>query len=414
MRGALADVKILDFMWVMAGPAATRVLADYGATVVRVESTRRIDTARTLAPYRGGTLGAENSGCFQNLNAGKRMLTLDPTREGGRRVILDLVRWADVVTESFSPGTMRRWGLDWPALRTVKPDLVMLSTCLMGQTGPLATFAGYGNLAAAIAGFSNLGGWPDRPPAGPFSAYTDYVSPRHIAAAILAALEHRRRTGAGQHVDLSQAEASLHFLAPAILDYTVNGRVAGRAGNRDPEHAPHGVYPAAGRTRAAGADEAIDDRWIAIAVTSDAEWQALCAVMERPDLAGDARFADAAGRRAHADALDALVAEWTAPRDAAVLEAALQARAVPAHAVQTSRDLVRDPQLAHRGHFVTVAHPMGGTTVVEGSRFVLSRTPASPPDAAPSYGRDNDVVLREILGYDDEAITALVAEGVLE
>jgi crotonobetainyl-CoA:carnitine CoA-transferase CaiB-like acyl-CoA transferase len=400
---ALADVKVLDFMWVMAGPAATRVLADYGATVVRVESTRRIDTARTLAPYRGGALGPENSGCFQNLNAGKRMLTLDPTRDAGRRVVLDLVRWADVVTESFAPGTMARWGLDYPALAAVKPDLVMLSTCLMGQTGPLARFAGYGNLAAAISGFSNLGGWPDRAPAGPFSAYTDYVSPRFIAIAILAALDHRRRTGEGQYVDLAQAEASLHFLAPALLDYEVNGRVAGRIGNRDPAHAPHGVYPAAG-----------EDRWIAIAVTTDDEWAALCAVMDRPELADDPRLRDAAGRRAHADWLDDVVAAWTAPRDAASVEAALQARAVPAHVVQTSRDLVRDPQLLHRGHFVSVAHPMGGTTVIEGSRFALSRTSAAFPESAPSFGGDNELVLREILGYDDDAITALVEAGALE
>jgi crotonobetainyl-CoA:carnitine CoA-transferase CaiB-like acyl-CoA transferase len=403
MSGALADVKVLDFMWVMAGPAATRVLADYGATVVRVESTLRIDTARTLAPYRGGVLGPENSGCFQNLNAGKRMLTLDPTRDAGRRVVLDLVRWADVVTESFAPGTMTRWGLDYPALAAVKPGIVMLSTCLMGQTGPLARFAGYGNLAAAISGFSNLGGWPDRAPAGPFSAYTDYVSPRFIAIAILAALDHRRRTGEGQYVDLAQAEASLHFLAPAILDYEVNGRVAGRVGNRDPEHAPHGIYPTAG-----------EDRWVAIAVTTDVEWQALCAVMERVDLAGDPRFAHAGGRRAHADLLDDTIGTWTAARDGTAIEAVLQARAVPAHVVQTSRDLVRDPQLTHRGHFVTVAHPMGGTTVVEGSRFVLSRTPAELPDAAPSYGCDNESVLREVLGYDDDAITALVEAGALE
>jgi crotonobetainyl-CoA:carnitine CoA-transferase CaiB-like acyl-CoA transferase len=403
MDAALADVKVLDFMWVMAGPAATRVLADYGATVVRVESTRRMDTARTLAPYRGGTLGPENSGCFQNLNVGKRMLTVDPTRERGKRLVLDLVRWADVVTESFSPGTMRRWGLDYETLSALKPDLVMLSTCLMGQSGPLATFAGYGNLAAAISGFSNLGGWPDRPPAGPFSAYTDYVSPRYIAIAILAALDHRRRTGQGQYVDLSQAEASLHFLAPAILDYTVNGRVAARIGNRDPDHAPHGVYPTAG-----------DDRWIAIAVTSDPAWRALCDAMTRPDLAADPRLGDAAGRRAHAGELDAIVAAWTQIRDGAAIEAALQGRGVPAHVVQTSRDLVRDPQLAHRRHLVPVEHPMGGTTTVEGSRFVLSRTPASIEGPAPSYGRDNDAILREILGYDDDAITALVADGALE
>jgi crotonobetainyl-CoA:carnitine CoA-transferase CaiB-like acyl-CoA transferase len=400
MQAALADVKVLDFMWVMAGPAATRMLADYGATVVRVESTRRIDTARTLAPYRGGKLGTENSGCFQNLNAGKRLVTLDPTNDAGRRVVLELVRWADVVTESFSPGTMRRFGLDYETLRAEKPDLVMLSTCLMG---PLATFAGYGNLAAAISGFSNLGGWPDRPPAGPFSAYTDYVSPRFIAIAILAALDHRRRTGEGQYIDCSQAEASLHFLAPALLDATVNGRVAGRVGNRDPDHAPHGVYAARG-----------DDRWIAIAVTSDDAWRALCDAMARPDLAADGRFASAAGRVAHATVLDDVVAAWTATRDAAATEADLQALGVAAHVVQTSRDLVRDPQLRARGHFVTVEHPTGGPTVIEGTRFTLSRTPAAYPDRAPSYGLDNERVLRDVLGYDDDAITSLVASGALE
>ncbi len=400
---ALSDVKVLDFMWVMAGPAATRVLADYGATVVRVESTRRIDTARTLAPYRAGVLGPENSGCFQNLNTGKRMVTLDPTRETGREVVLDLVRWADVVTESFAPGTMRRWGLDYETLRAVKPNVVMLSTSLMGQTGPLATFAGYGNLAAAISGFSNLGGWPDRPPAGPFSAYTDYVSPRFIAASILAALDHRRRTGEGQAIDLSQAEASLHFLAPAILDYTVNGRVAGRIGNRDPDHAPHGVYPAAGT-----------DRWVAIAVTTDAEWRALRDAMDRPDLAANATLEGAAGRCAQADALDEAVAGWTASRDAHDVEAILQSRGVPAHVVQDSHDLVRDPQLLHRRHFVQLRHPTDGTSPVEGSRFVLSRTPAEIGGSVPTFGRDNEDVLRSILGYDDDRITALVAAGALE
>jgi crotonobetainyl-CoA:carnitine CoA-transferase CaiB-like acyl-CoA transferase len=399
----LAGVKILDLFWVMAGPAATRVLADYGATVVRVESSLRIDTARTLAPFRDGIHGAERSGCFQNLNAGKRMLTLDVGRPEGRAVLLDLVRWADVVTESFAPAVKARLGIDYATLAGVKPDVVMVSSCLMGQTGPLADLAGYGNLASAIAGFSNLGGWPDRPPSGPFSAYTDYVSPRFIAAAILAALEHRRRTGRGQHIDCAQAEASLHFLGPALLDYTVNGRVAGRVGNRDPDMAPHGVFPAAG-----------DDRWVAIAARDDADWRALCAAMARDDLADDARFATTAARLAHQDPLEAIVGAWTASRDAPAVEALLQARGVPASAVQTSADLVRDPQLLHRGHFVRLAHPELGETVVEGSRLHLSRTPARTGGAAPTYGCDNDHVLREILGYDDERITALVTAGALE
>jgi crotonobetainyl-CoA:carnitine CoA-transferase CaiB-like acyl-CoA transferase len=308
-----------------------------------------------------------------------------------------------VVCESFSPKAMRAWELDYDNLRRVKPDVVMLSSCLMGQTGPLAYYAGYGTLAAAISGFSNLGGWPDRPPAGPVNAYTDYVSPCFIAASILAALDHRRRTGEGQHIDLSQAEASLHFLGPALLDYTVNGRVQGRVGNRDRDLAPHGVYPAAG-----------DDRWVAIAVADEAGWRALCDVMERPALADDPRFAAAEGRRVHAEALDALVGEWTARHAPGVIEAALQARGVASHVVQTSADCARDPQLLHRGHFVPLEHPLDGTAIVEGSRFRLSRTPARVGGPAPTFGRDTDWVLRTLLGYDDERITALVAAGVLE
>src|SRR5713101_665781 len=242
----LQNVKICDFMWVMAGPASTRILADYGATVVRVESPTRIDTARTLQPYLDNKLGPDSSGLFANCNAGKFGISLDLANPNSREVAHDLVRWADVVTESFSPKAMRGWGFDYESLRKVNPKIIMLSSCLMGQTGPLAKIAGFGNLAAAISGFANLTGWPDRPPAGPFGAYTDYVSPRFTAMAILAALDHRRRTGQGQYIDQSQGEAALHFLGPALLDYTANDRVQKARGNRDPQIAPHGVYPAAG------------------------------------------------------------------------------------------------------------------------------------------------------------------------
>jgi benzylsuccinate CoA-transferase BbsF subunit len=399
---ALGDVRVLDFMWVMAGPTATRVLADYGATIVRVESTRRLDTARTLAPYIGAQPGPENSGVFHNLNIGKHMLTLDPTTPEGRAVVLDLVAWADVVTEAFSPGTMARWALDYETLAAVKPDLIMLSTSLMGQTGPLARFAGYGNLAAAISGFSNLGGWPDRPPAGPFSAYTDYVSPRFVAVAILAALEHRRRTGEGQHIDLSQTEAALHFLGPAFLDFAVNGRAPHRVGNRDPQAVPHGAYPTVE-----------DDGWVAIAVTNDAEWRALAVLMDQPTLADDPRFATLEGRLTHVDRLESMVAEWTRTQDRHGCAERLQEVGVPASPVQTSRDLCHDPQLLHRGHFVRVPHLTHGTTVVEASRFRLSRTPGNIRGPAPTFGQDNDFVLRELLGYDDDRITRLARSGAL-
>ncbi|OGO50564.1 MAG: hypothetical protein A2148_02595 [Chloroflexi bacterium RBG_16_68_14] len=389
-------------MWVMAGPAATRVLADYGAAIVRVESTSSIDTARGLAPFHNGEAGPENSGLFQNMNAGKLGLTLDLTKEEGRAVARDLVRWADIVTESFSPKAMRAWGLDYDSLRRVKPDIIMLSSCLFGQNGPLAMFAGFGTMGAAITGFNSVTGWPDRDPAM-VGAYTDYIAPRFTLAAILAALDYRDRTGRSQYIDFSQAEASLHFLAPTLLDYTVNGRVQSRIGNRDPQMAPHGVYPAAG-----------EDRWVAIAVGSDEQWRSLCDVLGRPEFASDERFSILETRLANQDELANIVSEWTQQREASEAEAALQAHGVPAHAVQNSTEAVRDPQLLHRDHFVRLDHEVHGTTTVEGSRFKLSRTPATIERSAPTFGRDNQYVLETILGYSPERIADLAAAGVLE
>jgi crotonobetainyl-CoA:carnitine CoA-transferase CaiB-like acyl-CoA transferase len=397
----LADVKILDFMWVMAGPAATRILADYGATVIRIESPTRVDTARTLQPFHNGAPGPDASGLFNNCNAGKLGISLDLGNPRSREVVHDLVRWADIVTESFSPKAMRAWAFDYESLRKVKTDLIMLSTCLMGQSGPLARIAGFGNMAAAISGFHNLTGWPDRKPAGPFGAYTDYVAPRFSAMALLAALDHHRRTGEGQYIDQSQAESSLHFLTPAILDYTVNGRVESRAGNTDSRFAPHGVYPACG-----------DDRWVAVVCTTDAQWRALASLMKRDNLRDDPRYATAAARLPRRDELDAMVAEFTRMLEAAEAETMLQAAGVAAHQVQNSAEIFADPQMSHSGHFVQVEHATLGATYVEGPRAKLSRTPAQVRSAAPSVGQHNQLVLEQILGYDEERITDLAAAGV--
>jgi benzylsuccinate CoA-transferase BbsF subunit len=398
----LTDVKICDFMWVMAGPASTRILADYGATVVRIESPARIDTARTLQPYHGNQLGPDSSGLFGNCNAGKLGISLDLRNPASRTVVHDLVRWADVVTESFSPKAMRGWGFGYEALRAVNPAIIMLSSCLMGQTGPLAKIAGFGNMAAAIAGFTNLAGWPDRSPAGVFGAYTDYISPRYTAMAILAALDHRRRTGEGQYIDQSQAECSIHFLGPAILDYTVNGRVDVRAGNSDAAFAPHGVYPAAG-----------EDNWVAIVCRDDEDWRRLCAAMENQELAHDSRYASAEGRLKHREVIDSSIAAWSRKFDRGAIQSRLQSRGVPTHQVQGSADAYADPQFAHRGHFVALDHPRLGKFTVEGPRAKLSRTPAVVRRAAPSLGQDNQHVLENILGYDETRITELVASGAL-
>ena len=401
-EAALSDVKILDLMWVIAGPAATRVLADYGATVVRVESTKSLDSTRVAPPFHNGQPGPESSGPFQNMNAGKLGITLDLERPQGRAIFLDLVRWADVVTESFSGDTMAKWGLGYQALVQVNPDIIMLSTSLMGQSGPLAGYSGYGNQAAAITGFFHLASWPDRAPAGPFAAYTDAIVPWFVVAAILAALEHHRRTGEGQFIDLAQAEAALHFLGPALLDYTANGRVARPQGNRDPQMAPHGVYLSG------------DDEWVAIAVADDPQWGRFCIALDRPELAMDGRFDSLPQRLVNTDVLDAIVSAWTSTRDAEGIQLSLQGTGVPAHIVQNSARLTRDPQLIHRGHFVELDHPIHGTTTVEGSRFRLSATPAQIDRCGPTFGRDNSPVLRDILGYSEETMAEIAAAEVLE
>jgi crotonobetainyl-CoA:carnitine CoA-transferase CaiB-like acyl-CoA transferase len=396
----LAGVKIVDLMWAVAGPTATRVLADHGATIVRVESPTRIDASRTLRPFRGGKASAEGSALFHTLNVGKEMMTLDLASDAGREVFRDLVRWADVLAESFSPQVMGKLGFSYDELARLNPALVVLSTSLMGKTGPLDTYAGYGNMASAWCGFYEVAGWPDRDPAGPWGAYTDFIGARYNAIAVLAALEHRERTGEGQHIDLSQAEASIHFLAPAVLDYQVNGRIARRTGNLDPVLAPHGVYPVRG-----------EERWIAIAVAGDEQWTALCKVLDESPTGED--FDTPAARRARAEPLDAWLARRTAAWSGPELEAGLEAAGVPAALVLNGEDVARDPQLAARGHFIEIPHPEGGTTAIEGPRALLSDSPAIPGRKVPTLGRDNDRILREILRYDEARIAELVIAGAL-
>jgi crotonobetainyl-CoA:carnitine CoA-transferase CaiB-like acyl-CoA transferase len=378
----LAGVNIIDLSWVYAGPLMTRVLADFGATIVKVEGPLRPDAARGGGGALHGDLGHEGSIQFAHFNCGKLGLSLDLNNADARAVLLDLVRWADVLVESYTPGVMAAWGLDYDSLRLVNPELVMMSTSLMGQTGPLSTFAGFGNLAAAIAGFYELTGWPDRSPAGPFLAYTDYVAPRFSLAAVLAALDWRRRSGRGQHLDFSQAEAAIHFLAPAILDHTVNGTHPTRQGNRDVFLTPHGVYPCAG-----------EDRWAAIVCETDEQRRAL-----EGEIGG---------------LTDDDISTWTATRDIAEVEKTLQALGVPVHGVQNSAECWTDPQLQHRRHFLTVDHPVHGTCVVEGPRFELSRTPGVVRRTGPMLGEHNDVVLRQLLGYGDDRITQLAIAGAL-
>jgi crotonobetainyl-CoA:carnitine CoA-transferase CaiB-like acyl-CoA transferase len=396
----LGDLKVLDLAWVVAGPAIGRSLADYGATVVRVESSVRIETARLMGPFPGGARDPQRSALYETYNTGKLGLVLDLGQEAARQVVRDLALWADVLVESFAPGQMARWGLSPEVLRQANPRLIGVSTSLMGQTGPFASFAGYGNVGAAVAGYQNLVGHEGALPIGPFGPYTDFVGPRFGLVALLAALEHRRRTGEGCWLDVSQAEAGIQFLGAEVAQGAATGRYPTSKGNRDAHFSPHGVYRCAG-----------EDAWVAIVARTDDEWRRLAAL-----IGGEAQnpaFETLEGRKADEDRLDALVEPWTRPQTADEVELALQAIGVPAHRASTSADLVADPQLEARGHFVRLAHPLGGESVVDASRYRLSETPAAYERAAPHFGRDAQAVLGGILGYGEDRIRNLESAGVL-
>jgi crotonobetainyl-CoA:carnitine CoA-transferase CaiB-like acyl-CoA transferase len=395
---ALQSLKVLDFTWVVAGPLTTRLLADHGATVVRIESEKRLDAVRGGGPFLAGKTGVNDSAGWHNYGAGKHSLQLDIGHADAKAVVFDLVRWADLVIESFTPGVFAALGFGYDVLRELNPAVVLCSTSLMGQTGPYAQFSGFGNLAAALTGFYEITGWPDRAPAGPFLAYTDYIAPRFAALAALSAVDHARRTGEGQYVDIAQGEAALHLLAPALLDWSVNSRVVTRRGNDDATLVPHGVYPAAG-----------EDRWVAIACQDDDGWRRLAALVGRDDVADLATDE----RRDRQIEIDGIVGAWTCQHAPEVIQDRLQAAGVAAHDVQNSTQCVHDSQLAHRRHFRLVPHPHHGETFVEGPNGAYSRTAPYPSWAGPTVGQHTDVVLRDILRYDDDRITDLVISGAI-
>jgi crotonobetainyl-CoA:carnitine CoA-transferase CaiB-like acyl-CoA transferase len=386
-------LKVLDLFWVLAGPGATRVLADYGATVVHVESSQHVDTLRVIPPYQFANPHPEGAGGFQSANANKLGVTIDMHTPEGRDLILELVRWADVVTSSFAPGVLDGLGLGWETIHAENPRAILLESCLMGQTGPWRSFTGFGNLAASVSGYMTLAAEPGGLPSGPWAAYTDFIAVRYNTLALFAAIDEQRRTGRGQRIDQAQVESALHFSAPGVLDFTVNGRALCARANEDESYFPHGVFACAGK-----------DRWVAIAVRDERDWRELCAELERPDLSGS---------RDDRAAANEAVAAWCREREAGAIERALQARGIPAHEVLDTAGLYACPQMQHRGHWIEAEHSIYQTTFIESGRVKLSALQPLRPKAAIHFGRDNAYVLQEILGYGAERIAALAEKGVL-
>ena len=398
-QAPLAGLKVLDLSWVAAAPLATRILAYWGATVVRVESSHRPCLARQSLGHRDDIPDQENGITWHAANAGKYGLALDLSKPESRAVIEDLARWADVAIEAFTPGTAATLGFGYEDLHRLNPAIILLSSCMMGQDGPWRDFAGFGNLAASVAGFFDVTGWADRPPAGPYLAYTDYTSPRFTLCALLAALDHRARTGEGQYLDFAQMEAATHFLAPALVDAQTSGTALSRHGNDEPGVAPHGVYRCHG-----------EDHWIAVECHDDDAWRSLAIEIRREDLAGldrDERWE----RRAE---LDALLTAWTSRQDATGLQVRLQAHGITAHQVQNTGECANDPQLAHRGHFRWRPQPFARQALVDFPPYTLSRSPGGYAWAGPTYGQHVHEVLHDLLGYDDDRIAELAIAEALE
>ena len=396
-------LRVLDFCWVAIGPLTTRYLADHGATVVRVESHRRVEVLRTASPFVDGVPGGvDRSGYFANYNSNKLGVSIDFSNPEARDIIHRLVRWADVVTENFSPGTLERYGYGYEDLKRINPEIVMLSASMLGRGGPFDRQAGFGPMLGSLAGFVHHCGWPDRTPVPPYGAYTDFFLARFAATALIAALDYRERTGQGQHLDLSQLEAALHVLAPALLDYSANGREQARNGNRSPSAAPHAVFPCRE-----------PDTWCAIAIETDEQWQALVSAMGNPEWAQGERFGALERRKEHEEELDRYVSGWTRNFEPVPLMEMLQGVGVPAGAVNSCEGLFSDKQLAHRGHYVWMDHPEMGRHPFDGTEFVGSRTPALYKSPSPLLGQHNEYVLKEVLGMTDEEISEVAASGVL-
>ena len=408
-----SGIRVLDFTWVGVGPITTKHLADFGADVIRIESVSRPDVLRGNPPYKGGETGFNRSQFPASYNTSKRGLGLNlATPEGLELVKKLIVKWKpDVIAESFTPRVMRGWGLGYADVKELLPDVVYFSTCQQGQTGPHSSFAGFGQLAASLAGFYYVTGWPDRDPAGPYGAYSDFINPPNAAAAIVAALEYRRRTGKGQHLDLSQFECSTQYIAPFIMDHLCNGATLERRGNEDDRHAPHNTYRCADAERVY---TGVGPSWIAIAAADDEQWRSLCEMMDKPDWIGDERFATLDGRRRHALLIDEEIGSWTRDKNARQLMDDLQKIGVPAGVVQSQADLWEDPQLAHRGFFQWLDHTECGPMPYDGLVSHLSRTPGALRSPQALVGEHNAEILREILGFDDDAIAGLAASGVLE
>jgi len=388
-----AGVNILEFGSGAAGPIATRYFVEHGATVLRVESPSRPDFLRAMAVGPDNPHGLEGAPMYDALNCGKRNVTFNLKHPAAVALVARLVaEWADAVAENYAPRAMKGFGLDYESLRRHKPDLVMVSACLNGQTGPHKDYPGFGGQGSALSGWNWLTGWPDREPVGPFGTITDSLAPRYVAAVLAAGLWRRTRTGRGCYLDVAQVEAGLWALTPWLLDYEIDGTIGMRRGNSHPGALVHGVYPCAD-------EDGVTDRWVAIAAWDAAQLAALA-------------------RAIGGEATDDAIASWTKTRRRDEIATQLQALGVEGVPVLDFGDVLADRQLAARGHFVAHDHPFMGPGRYERNGIRFGPDPNTPDPksydrAGPTLGQDNEWVLGELLGLSEREIGELCESGAL-
>lgn len=373
---ALEGLKVADFAWVGVGPIMSKALADHGAEVIHIESSQRLDVLRTVGPFKDMEPGINRSHFFNNFNTNKKSVDLDFSNPEDLAVAHAIAGWADVLVESFVPGTMHKHGLDYDSLRSSNPGLVMLSTCMRGQSGPHRSYGGFGNQGAALSGLFSITGWPDRAPVGPWGAYTDFIAPRFGVAAINAALVHRHRTGEGQYIDVSQIETGIHFMGPLIPAFADTGMLICNPGMDSLYDCPQGVYAADDGTS-----------YLAIAVTNDDQWRILTEILDL----GDPGW-DLSARRENIETIQDGISRWAGSLSAVEGETLLQNAGVPACRVLWPTDLYEDKQLAHRNFFRQLDHPEIGPAFYDGHVTQFSRTPPALRTAAPTLGQHSEEI----------------------
>jgi benzylsuccinate CoA-transferase BbsF subunit len=397
----LEGIRVVDFTWVGAGSFTTKFFADFGAEVIKIESTTRPDSLRKAEPLVGEK-SLNESGYFSNRNTNKKGITLNMKTEEAKKIVKKLVKDSDIVANSFTPRTMDKWGLGYNDLKEINPEIIFLSMPMQGKSGPHKDFLGYGITINALMGLIHINGKPGRTPIGMGTNYPDHApNPCHAAFAVLSALEYRRQTGKGQNIELSQVESSICIFPEQILEYANNGRVMESRMNDHPTKIPYGVYPCKG-----------EDKWCSISVSTEEEWEGLCNVIS--SLKQNSLFDSHSKRLKHKEKLDATISEWTANYEAEEVFEILQKANVPTGVVQNGEDLLtKDPQLKYRRFWPWLEHPVMGSSVYHGIPFKYKNISTQYRSPAPMIGQNNEE-LKDWLGIKGEEYNDLIERGIIK